>query len=237
MYFENNLQKATIKKRYKRFLADCLLEDGTEIVAHVPNTGSMKTCWESGWDVLLSFHDNPKRKLKYTLELIHNGKSWICVNTSLPNKIVQQAILNHEIEELIDFTDLKCEVKYGSRNSRIDILLETGLKKTYVEVKNVTMISENDFCLFPDAVSARGKKHLDELIDMVAQGHRAVMFYLVNREDCSKFRPAWEIDSDYSNTLILAEKAGVELLVYQTKLSEKKIEINKKLEIYLNEKA
>ena len=237
MKFEKKLIKATIKKRYKRFLADCILENGEEIVAHVPNTGSMKTCWDTDWDVLLSFHDNPKRKLKYTLEMTYNGKSWICVNTGLPNKIVENAILNKEIPELQNYKNLKREVKYGSRNSRIDLLLENDDKKTFIEVKNVTMVSEDNFCLFPDAVSSRGKKHLEELIDEVKEGNRAVMFYLVNREDCKKFRPAWEIDSDYANTLITAQKAGVELLVYQTNLNPKSININRKLEIYLNKKA
>lgn len=215
MKFENKLIKGKIIKRYKRFLADIELDSGELITAHTANTGSMKTCWEPGWKVLCSFHDNPKRKLKYSLELTNNGKSWILVNTSLPNKIAYEAVENDLIKELIGFDHIKPEAKIGK--SRIDLLLtKNSGEKCYVEVKNVTLKGEGELALFPDGVTERGQKHLRELMEIKAAGDRACMLYIVNRSDVSSFSPATEIDPVYSELLKEAESKGVEVLVYQT---------------------
>ena len=171
MKFEN-IVDATMIKRYKRFLADVKLANGDEITVHCPNSGSMKSCWEEGWPVLISDSKNPKRKLQYTLECIHNGKCWICVNTQIPNRIAFEAVEADRIPELCGFESLKREVKYGE-NSRIDILGIKADQKTYIEVKNVTLLSNGQY-QFPDGVSARGQKHLRELAGCAQHGHRAV---------------------------------------------------------------
>ncbi|MCP4914969.1 MAG: DNA/RNA nuclease SfsA [Oligoflexia bacterium] len=224
MKFENKLIKGKILKRYKRFLADIELEDGEVVVAHTANTGSMKTCWEPGWKVLCSYHDNPKRKLKYSLEMTNNGNTWIGVNTSLPNKLAMEAIANGTIKELDGYETIKPEAKIGQ--SRIDILLKDGpTEQCYVEVKNVTMLGEDETGIFPDSVSTRGQKHLRELTDLVGQGIRACMLYVVQREDVNSFSPADEIDPEYGELLRAAAKAGVEILAYQCKLTPSKIEL------------
>lgn len=224
MKFPTKLVKGKIIKRYKRFLADIELESGELITAHTANTGSMKTCWEPGWKVLCSFHDNPKRKLKYSLELTHNGKSWILVNTSLPNKIGFEAVEKGLIKELIGYDSIKPEAKIGK--SRIDLLLtkDSG-EKCYVEIKNVTLKGEGDLALFPDGVTERGQKHLRELMDIKSNGDRACMLYIVNRSDVNKFSPATEIDPVYAELLKEAEASGVEILVYQTKITPSEVKI------------
>ncbi len=232
MNFDQPLVKGKILKRYKRFLADVELENGEVITAHTANTGSMKTCWEPGWNVLLSFHDNPNRKLKYSLELTHNGKTWIGINTSLPNKIAMEGILDGTVKELQGYSNLKPEAKIGK--SRIDILLSNeGADLCYVEVKNVTLLGENQVAIFPDAVSTRGQKHLEELTGLVKEGIRSAMLFVVNREDVTSFSPADEIDPVYGELLRKAKEAGVEILAYQCKLSEKAISLTKSLPVFL----
>ena len=232
MNYENELIPGKILKRYKRFLADIELESGEVITAHTANTGSMKTCWEPGWSVLLSFHDNPKRKLKYSLELTNNGSTWICVNTSLPNKIAMEGIQNGIVKELSGYSDIKAEAKVGK--SRIDILLSNqGEDPCYVEVKNVTLINEAGGAIFPDSVTTRGQKHLEELMELKAQGIRAAMLYVVNREDVDSFAPASEIDPRYAQLLKEAKEKGVEILAYQCKLSPEKIELHRPLPVKL----
>lgn len=232
MEFETPLVKGIIQKRYKRFLADIELENGEIITAHTANTGSMKTCWEPGWNVLLSYHDNPKRKLKYSLELTNNGTTWIGVNTSLPNKIAIEGIEKGVVKELQGYTTLKPEAKIGK--SRIDILLSNeGEDPCYVEVKNVTLLGDNGQAIFPDAVSTRGQKHLEELTGLVNDGIRAAMLYVVNREDVNSFAPADHIDPTYGELLRKAAAAGVEILAYQCKLSPKGIKLTKKLPVKL----
>jgi len=229
MQFSSTLISGKILKRYKRFLADIELTNGEVVTAHVANTGSMKTCWEPGWDVLLSHHDNPNRKLKYSLELIHNGSTWIGINTSLPNKLAKEAIENGTIKELQGYEHLKPEHKVGK--SRIDILLYNGDKKEmsnlcYVEIKNVTMKGEGELAIFPDAVTERGQKHLRELKELVALGHRAVMLYIIQRSDVSSFSPAKDIDPTYSSLLSEAVQAGVEVLAYQCQLVPEQVTIS-----------
>lgn len=230
MKFESKLIKGKILKRYKRFLSDIELEDGTVVTAHTANTGSMKTCWEPGWKVLLSHHDNPKRKLKYSLELTHNGETWIGVNTSLPNKIAIEGIQNGVVKELQGYKTIKPEAKIGK--SRIDILLSNeGEDLCYVEVKNVTLKGDKNQVLFPDGVSTRGQKHLEELISLKEQGIRACMLFVVNRADAESFSTADHIDPVYGELLRKAKESGVEILVYKCALSPKEIALEEAISL------
>ena len=229
MKFKTPLISGFFIKRYKRFFADILL-DGNIVVAHTANTGSMKQCLGENWPALLSFHDSPTRKLAYSFEMIFNGKSWIGINTSLTNKLAIEAILNGTIKELQGYADLRPEVKTGQ--SRIDILLSNGvLDPCYVEVKNVTLINDEGHCLFPDSVTERGQKHLRELIDLKEKGIRTVMLFIVQREDCSFFQLENSLDPVYCQLLKQAIHTGVEVLVYQCKLTPLEIFVHKKLEI------
>lgn len=222
-----------ILKRYKRFFADVELENGEVITAHTPNTGSMKTCWEPGWKAMVTYHDNPKRKLKYTLEMTHNGKSWIGVNTSLTNKIAKEAIEEGMITGLNGFDNLETEKKIGK--SRIDLFLNYKDAECYVEVKNVTLSSteKENLALFPDAITTRGQKHLQELIDLRKSGTRAAMLYIVQREDLDAFAPADLIDHEYGQLLRKANDAGVEIYVYRCKVSPESVVVEKEIPLVL----
>ncbi len=226
MQFEKLIHGKLIK-RYKRFLADVILDNGDEITAHVPNSGAMTSCIEQNCDVWLTFHDNPKRKLKYTLELTKMGENLICTNTGVANKIAIEAIENGFIKELQGYSSLKPEQKYG-QNSRIDILLENEKQKCFVEVKSVSL-KIDDYLAFPDAVTSRGTKHLNDLCDMVKDGHRAVMLYVIQRTDNLPFRLACEIDKKYCEAFNDVIKKGVEVLVYQSNINFQTININKKI--------
>ncbi len=222
MNFPVALTEGRLIKRYKRFLADVELSDGQVVVAHCANSGSMLGCKEPGSRVLLSPNTNPKAKLDWRWEMVEVDGALVGINTSHPNGLVEQAILDGTIAELQGYESLRREVKYGV-NSRIDILLE-GPGLCYVEVKNVTLKQDGE-ARFPDAVTARGTKHLHELSQMVADGHRAVMVYLVQRQDCALFRPAADIDPTYADALNAAHKAGVEVLCYRCALSPTAIEV------------
>ncbi len=226
MQFEKLIHGKLIK-RYKRFLADVILENNEIITAHVPNSGAMTSCIEENCDVWLTFHDNPKRKLKYTLELTKMGENLICTNTGVANKIAIEAIENGIIKELQGYTSLKPEQKYG-QNSRIDILLENEKQKCYVEVKSVSL-KIDDYLAFPDAVTSRGTKHLNELYEMTLQGHRAVMLYVIQRNDNLPFRLACEIDKKYCEAFREVTNKGIEVLVYQSNIDFNNISINKKV--------
>ena len=215
------LYEGKLIKRYKRFLADIELNSGEIITAHVPNSGAMSSTIQSGCDVWVSHHESPKRKLAYTLELSDVGSGFVCVNTSWANKIAIEAIKNGAIKELNGYESLKPEQRYG-KNSRIDILLENGEKRCYVEVKSVTLRFEDTFA-FPDAVTVRGTKHLRELITMKQAGHRAVMLYAICRSENLPFRIAHEIDPNYAKAFEEAKNAGVEVLVYRAKISTNSI--------------
>lgn len=229
MKFKSTLIAGQFIKRYKRFFADNFVA-GEVVVAHTANTGTMKSCLGENWPTLLSYHDSPTRKLKYSLEMISNGKTWIGVNTSLTNSLAIEAIKNGTISELQGYSDLKPEAKIGK--SRIDILLSNGTNdQCYVEVKNVTLSDDEGHCLFPDAVTERGQKHLEELIDLKSNGIRAVLLFVVQREDCFVYKIENSIDPDYCDLLKKAIKNGVEVLVYRCKLTPKEIIIDKKLEI------
>jgi sugar fermentation stimulation protein A len=226
MQFEKLIHGKLIK-RYKRFLANIILDDGEEITAHVPNSGTMTSCIEENCDVWLTFHDNPKRKLKYTLELTKMDENLICTNTNVANKIAIEAIKNGLISELQGYDLLKPEQKYG-QNSRIDILLENEKQKCFVEVKSVSL-KIDDYLAFPDSVTSRGTKHLNELYDMVKEGHRAVMLYVIQRTDNLPFRLACEIDKKYCEAFNEVTKKGVEVLVYQSSIDLQAISIDKKI--------
>jgi sugar fermentation stimulation protein A len=227
MKFEK-LTHGKLIKRYKRFLADIILDNGKEITAHVPNSGAMTSCIEPNCDVWISHHDDIKRKLKYTLELTKINENLICTNTNVANKIAIEAIQNGTISELQGYSSLKPEQKYG-QNSRIDILLENENKKCFVEVKSVSL-KIDDYLAFPDSVTSRGTKHLNELYDMVKDGHRAVMLYVIQRTDNLPFRLACEIDKKYCEAFNEIKNKGVEVLVYQSNIDLENISINKKIE-------
>ncbi len=226
MKFENKLSIAKLIKRYKRFLADVELPNGEVVVAHCANSGSMMGLCEPGSKVWLSPNTNPKAKLDWRWEMIEVDGSPVGINTSRPNRIVEEAILANKIPELLGYEFLRREVSYGIA-SRIDLLLK-GPKLCYVEVKSVTL-KRNGEAEFPDAVTSRGTKHLNELEAMVKEGHRAVMLYLLQRMDCKSCSVADDIDPKYNDALLKAIKNGVEVLCYNSKLSETEIIIDKKI--------
>ncbi len=227
MKFTSELIPGTMVKRYKRFFADVALEDGTVVTSHCPNTGSMRGVSTPGSRVYVSPSNNPARKLKYTLELIRVGRAWVGVNTGRANGIAAEAIAAGSVAELAGYPTLKREVKYG-KNSRIDILLEGPDGLCYVEVKNTTL-AEDGIARFPDAVTTRGQKHLEELVSMIRAGHRGVMLYLVHRSDCTKFCPADDIDPDYGKLLRRAADKGLEILPYACRVGPKSVTLTKKL--------
>lgn len=230
------LKRVIFLKRYKRFLADVYSKEmDLTLTVHCPNSGSMKGIFEDtpapiiAW---ISGSDNPKRKLPYTLEIIETIHGPVGVNTQNPNKIAVNAILEGKIDALLGYKTLKTEVRYGT-NSRIDILLESPEKpKAYVEVKNVSM-REGNALIFPDAVTERGTKHLLELIRMVHEGHRAVMLYIAQRNDCDVFSPARHIDPTYAKTLEQALNQGVEVLAYLSDVSPEGITLSKQMQVEL----
>lgn len=222
MYFSPPLRHGTLIRRYKRFLADVRLPDGQEITIHCPNSGSMRSCSEPGSPVCFSRSDNPGRKYPHTLEMVHNGSTWIGVNTARTNQIVAEAIERGQIAELREFDSIRREVK-TSEGSRLDLLLESAGHQTYVEVKNCSL-AENGRALFPDAVTKRGTKHLKELERLVQEGHKAAIFFLVQRLDCKIFSPASAIDPLYAATLVEAHRAGVAVLAYQARVTPEAIE-------------
>ena len=228
MKFEDNLIKGKLIRRYKRFLTDVELEDGTIVIAHCTNSGSMKTCIEEGAPVYLSPAKDPNRKTKFTWEMIFINEGWIGINTIIPNKLAYDAIRNGEIKKLRGYTTVKREVKFG--DSRFDIYAENETEKCFVEVKNVTM-KVGDSALFPDAVTTRGRKHLETLIEVKKQGIRAVMLYVIQRMDIDTFGSAEDIDPKYAKSLRKAIKNGVEVIAVQAKVSPEGIEIANEIKI------
>ena len=234
MQFEAPLLGGTLVQRYKRFLADVKLDNGELVTAHCANPGSMLGLKAEGVRVWLSPATNPKRKLKYNWELVEvddgNGNTLVGIHTGHPNKIVLEAILDGTISELAGYETHRPEVKYGSQNSRIDLLLQApGKSDCYVEVKNVHLCRTPALAEFPDAKTARGKKHLEELVLMKSEGARAVMIYLVQRTDCTQFTLASDIDPDYDAAFQTARQAGVEAYAYSCKISRKEITADRKI--------
>lgn len=224
MLFQPPLIRGTLLQRYKRFLADVELPDGTVVTAHCPNPGRMTACATPGWEVRLSEHDNRRRKLRHTLELVHNGRCWIGVNTQVANRIAVEAISLGVVEELRGYGTPETEVPYGE-SSRIDIRLNRGRERCYVEVKSVTLIGPDGAYCFPDAVTERGCKHLRELLGVVRGGQRGVMLFVMQRSDGTFFRPASEIDPMYAATLAEAAAGGVEILAYGAAVSPRGIHL------------
>ena len=232
MLFPAPLTRATLVKRYKRFLADVVFESGEAVTAHVANPGAMTGLSDPGLEVWLSHSDNPKRKLAWSWELARIDGHLVGINTSHPNAIVAEAVQAGQIPELAGYATLRREVAYG-RNSRIDLLLEAPARPLcYVEIKNVHL-KRGDWACFPDAVTARGTKHLGELSDMVTAGHRAVMVYLVQRQDCTTFAPAADIDPVYAKALQNAVAAGVETLCYDCHISLEGITVGRPMPLQL----
>ncbi len=227
MRFETPLVPARLIRRYKRFLADCTLEDGREVTAHCANPGSMMGLAEPGEKIWLEPNDDPKKKLKYGWRLVdHENGHFTGVDTSVPNRALRAALEGGEIPELAAYETVRAEVKYG-QNSRIDFMLtQPGLPDAYVEVKSVTLSRQPGLAEFPDSVTARGTKHLHELAAMVEQGHRAIMLYLVQRTDCDRFALAADIDPAYAAAFEATQAPGVERLVVGTTISPQGIEVD-----------
>jgi len=229
MEFTKSLLKGKLIKRYKRFFVDVKINN--EIVtAHCPNTGSMKGLLEKGNEVYLLKHDNPKRKLKYGLEIIKAQKNLVGVNTHMANKIVYHGLSNNLIKELKDNDLIKPEV-FFNKDTRFDFLIEKNKKKIFVEVKNVTLFRKKKTAEFPDAITSRGSKHLLTLIDAIKKGYKAYLFFLVQIQNMENFKIARDIDSVYYQNYLTAKKAGVNFLAYRCKISSKEIFIEKKLKI------
>ena len=219
-------------KRYKRFLADVELADGAILTAHCPNPGRMIGCSEPGSTVWLRDSQDKKRKLLYTLQTVEASGVRINVDTGLPNACVPEAVEAGEIPELRGYDTARREVKYGS-SSRIDLLLEKSSgERCYVEIKSTTM-AEGEYGLFPDAVTARGLKHLDELVEVVSSGHRAVMFFFISRGDVTRFAPADDIDPAYADRLREAARAGVELLAWTSNVTPSELTLKEPVTVDL----
>ena len=232
MKFAAPLTPARLLRRYKRFLADVELADGTQLTAVCPNTGSMLGCCAPGSAVWLSASDSPTRKYRHTWELVQAGRVKVGINTALPNRLVEEAVVAGVIAELAGYTRLRREVPFGEERSRVDLLLGAdGRPDCYVEVKNVTAAVSDRVALFPDAVSARGAKHLRELMRLVASGQRAVLVYCVQRGDVDEVRPADAIDPLYGRTLRAALAAGVEVLAYRAKVTTREIRLVQRLAV------
>lgn len=225
MKFEHSLVRGRLIKRYKRFLADVELENGDMVTAHCMNSGSMMGLKDPGCPVWLSPATNPKAKLAWKWEMVEVDGARVGINTGHPNKLAEEAIRGGQIDSLLGYETIRREVKYGE-NSRIDLLLEDheSAPPAYVEVKNVTL-KRGDAAEFPDAVTARGAKHLRELTHMVRNGARGVMLYVAQRADCTHFRIAGDIDPDYAAALETARDAGVEFLAYSCRLDDTEIRI------------
>ena len=229
MEFTKSLVKGKLIKRYKRFFTDIKL--GNEIVtAHCPNTGSMKGLLDEGNEVYLLTNNDPKRKLKYGLEIIKSRKNLVGVNTHMANRIVEHGIKNNLINELKNNDIIKPEV-FFNKETRFDFLLEKKGQKIFVEVKNVTLFRNKDTAEFPDAPTARGIKHLLTLIDAIKKSYKTYLIFLVQIQNMKYFKIAKDIDKEYYNNYLVAKKAGVNVLAYRCDISSKKICIDKKLKI------
>ena len=229
MKFTKSLIKGKLIRRYKRFFADVKINKKI-VTAHCPNTGSMKGLIEEGNEVYLHKNDDPKRKLKYGLEIIKTKNNLVGVNTHLANKIVSHGLTNNLITELKDNNIIKPEVFFNN-DTRFDFLIERNDQKIFVEVKNVTLFRDKKTAEFPDAITARGSKHLLALIDAIKKGYKAYLLFLVQIENMKNFKIAKDIDGEYYKNYKAAKKAGVNFLAYRCKINSKEIFIDKKLKI------
>ena len=227
MNFKEPLISGEFIKRYKRFFVDIKIGNKT-VVAHCPNTGSMMGLLKEGNQVWLSKSDNPMRKLKYTLQIIEDENSKIGVNTHLTNKIVLYALNNKKIERFKNIKYIKQEVNFG-KNTRFDFMVSDEKKKSFIEVKNVTLSRKKSVAEFPDAVTSRGLKHIKELKKAKKKGFDIYLFFLIQRDDCNNFNLAKDIDPDYCELLIKAVKKNLNVLCYDCKFSSKGIKLNRKI--------
>ena len=229
MEFTKSLIKGKLIKRYKRFFVDIKLNK--EIVtAHCPNTGSMKGLLDEGNEAFLFKHEDPKRKLKYGLEIIKTRKNLVGVNTHMANKIVNHGLTNNLINELKNNDNINPEV-FFNKETRFDFLIEKGKQKSFIEVKNVTLFRKDKTAEFPDAITSRGSKHLLTLIDAIKKGYKSYLIFLVQIQNMEYFKIAKDIDTEYYKNYLIAKKAGVNFLAYRCNISTKKIYIDKKIKI------
>jgi len=229
MEFTKSLIKGKLIKRYKRFFTDVKL-DKEIVTAHCPNTGSMKGLLNEGNEVYLLPNNDPKRKLKYSLEIIKAGKNLVGVNTHMANRIAQHGLENNLIQELKNNDLIKPEV-FFNKETRFDFLIEKNKQKSFVEVKNVTLFRDKETAEFPDAITSRGSKHLLTLINAIKKGYKSYLLFLIQIQNMKKFKIAKDIDVEYYNNYLIARKAGVNFLAYRCNISSKKISIDKKLKI------
>ena len=229
MEFTKSLIKGKLIKRYKRFFVDVKI-DKKIVTAHCPNTGSMKGLLDQNNEVYLLKHDDPKRKLKYGLEIIKAQKNLVGVNTHLANKIVRHGLSNNLIKELKNNDLIKPEV-FFNKETRFDFLVEKSGQKIFVEVKNVTLFRDKKTAEFPDAITTRGSKHLLTLIDAIKKGYKAYLLFLVQIQNMENFKIASDIDGEYYKNYLIAKKAGVNFLAYRCKITTKEIKIEKRLKI------
>ena len=227
MKFKERLLQGILIKRYKRFFVDIKYQNET-ITAHCPNSGSMMGLLNKGNIVWFSESNNPKRKLKYTLEIVNVDKQLIGINTQLANKIVLEALNQKKIRNLDKFYNIKTEVKFSDK-TRFDFLISNDQEKCFLEVKNVTLVRNDKIAEFPDAVTSRGTKHLKELIAAKKKGYESCLLYLIQREDCKTFKIANDIDQEYKIAFNLAIKNGVRILCYDCKLSNEEIILNNQI--------
>ncbi len=223
MEFENLLIEGTFIQRYKRFLADVKFANGRETTVHCPNPGSMLGLIESGSKVYVSDSQNPKRKLRYTWELVEANQTLVGINTNRTNRLLEEAINKGIIAELSDYDEIQREVNIGQK-SRFDLLLRGNGQPCIVEIKSVTLKKDGK-ALFPDSVTKRGARHVRELIESTRNGYRAVVCFVIQRNDTAVFSPAWDIDPDFSKILKTAQKKGVEIYAYQAEVTHQSIEI------------
>ena len=229
MEFTKSLIKGKLIKRYKRFFTDVKLNKEV-VTAHCPNTGSMMGLLEEGNEVYLLKNDDPKRKLKYGLEIIKSRNNLVGVNTHMANKIAHHGLKNNLIKELKNNENIKAEV-FFNKETRFDFLIEKNNQKIFMEVKNVTLFRDKNTAEFPDAITSRGSKHLLTLIDAIRKGYKCYLLFLVQIENMEYFRIAKDIDSEYYKNYLIAKKAGVNFLAYRCKINSKEILIDKKLKI------
>ncbi|MDC3127353.1 DNA/RNA nuclease SfsA [Candidatus Pelagibacter bacterium] len=227
MNFKKTLISGEFLKRYKRFFVDIKIKKNV-ITAHCPNTGSMMGLLKTGNKVWVSKSDDPKRKLKYTLQVIEDRKSKVGINTHLSNKIVFEALKNKSIREFKNIENIKCEVKFGIQ-TRFDFLIFEKRQKSFIEVKNVTLCREKGKAEFPDAVTSRGLKHINELINAAESGYKVYLLFLIQRDDCNFFEIAKDIDPKYYQLLVKAAKKKLNILCYDCKFSSKGIKLNRKI--------
>ena len=229
MNFENKLISGVFIKRYKRFFVDVKINNKI-VVAHCPNTGSMQGLLKKGNKVWITKSDNPNRKLRYTLQIIEDKSAKVGINTHITNKIVLDALKNNLIDKFDQDIDIKPEIKFGE-NTRFDFLITKKKYKAFIEVKNVTLSRKPKVAEFPDAVTTRGAKHLEELINASKKGYKIYIAYIIQRDDCSEFSIASDIDPEYSKILSRAIKKKLNILCYDCKFSSKGIKLNNKIKL------